>query len=104
MRSRYRLVMRHNVRCPDGTLLKAGEAVQKFVPKWHHRRVTQGQMETARITADMITRRADGRRWKFPQTLIRGDKLVVVEYGDILALPILDDRTKARMRQKELLD
>lgn len=104
MSERYRLVMRRNVRTPDGSLLRQGEAVQKFVPKWHRKRVTPGQMETARITAAMIARRAEGDRMREPQTLIRGNRLLVVEYGDIAALPILDARVKARMRQKELLD
>lgn len=102
--SRYRLVMRHNVRCPCGTLLKAGEPVEKFCPKWHRKRVTPAQMETARITADMIDRRADGDSHRRPQTLIRGNRLLVVTYGDILAVPVIDQRVKARMRQKELLD
>lgn len=104
MSDRYRLVMRRNVRTPDGSLLREGEAVQKFVPKWHRKRVTPGQMETARIAAAMFARRAEGDLMREPRTLIRGDKLLVVEFGDIVAVPILDARVKARMRIRELQD
>lgn len=107
--SRLECRMAHTITCPDGTVLPEGDRVERFVWKWHRARFSPAMLDTARITADMITRRADGRRWLEPELIIYRGRLQVVERCHLTWLqpgpgPYERPKERARLRQLELLD